>query len=271
MAALAGCSGGSHAQMMMMAEPDMASPAPRITAGATDGTVKLAMSDITISGAGSGGNVGSFTLTHGSGTVQLGGKSVPAAVYERQDFNAPGGDSTLYQTMGVEPGRIWIVWFYCSPSTGMLTNVFYEATDTPMTEELVTGTCMDSNMTSTVSVQFPAIDMAPPTLVTGYTVKGADITVDATGQGTVNFGDGLSIFVFDTVDCTGQPCVASPTDGWTELHAILWDRANNRVCFGIIYLRTSDPSHVQVAYSLTLPDLTDPAGNAVLAATWTLP
>jgi hypothetical protein len=272
MAALAGCSGGSHS-MMMMVEPDMASPAPRITVGATDGTVALPMSDITISGTSSGGAIGSIALSHGAGTIELNGNPVQAAVYVRQQFNTPSGDNTLYQTMAVEPGRIWLLWLYCSPTTGMLTDAFYEATDgTTMTEQHMTGTCQDAMMMSTVSVQFPAIDMPPPPLITGYTVQGADVTVDATGQGTVTFGaTTLNVFVFSTVDCTGTLCAASATDGWTELHSVLWDQSGARVCFGIIYLRTKDPSHVEVAYSLTLPDLTDPAMNSLLPATWSLP
>ena len=251
----------------------MASPAPRITVGATDGTVLLPMSDITISGAGSGAAVGSISLAHGAGTLELDGHPVPAAVYVRQAFNTPAGDSTLYQTMAVEAGRIWLLWLYCDPTSGNLTTVFYEATDgTSLTQEIATGTCMDADTSSHVAVQFPAIDLSPPPLITGYTVQGTDVSVEATGEGSVTFGaTTLRVFVFGTVDCTGKKCAASAADGWTELHSLLWDQPGGRACFGIFYLRTSDPSHVQVAYSLTLPDLTDPAGNMVLPATWTLP
>ena len=51
----------------------------------------------------------------------------------------------------------------------------------------------------------------------------------------------------------------------------MWDQAQARVCFAIFYLNIADPSHVQLAYSLTLPSLTDPAGNLMLPATWTTP
>jgi hypothetical protein len=43
------------------------------------------------------------------------------------------------------------------------------------------------------------------------------------------------------------------------------------VCFAIFYLNLDDTTHVQLTYSLTLPTLTEPAGNTLLPATWMTP
>jgi hypothetical protein len=107
-----------------------------------------------------------------------------------------------------------------------------------------------------------------PQLVPGFTIDGPAVHLDGAAPGTVTLGGGtLTLLVFNTVDCT----IKCGTPGWTELHSLLWDPSAVRACFGIVYLRQDDLAHVQVAWSLTLPLLTDPAGNAVLPATWTTP
>jgi hypothetical protein len=242
--------------------PDMAPL--RITAGATDGTVSLKNADFSINGAGMS-KIGAFNLSHGSGTVELGGKSVPAAVYLRQSF----GMYSLYQTLAVESDRIWVLWFYCDMATQNLAGVYYEATDgTAVTFEGGTGTCMDANTTSTVAVHFPALDLMMPPLLSGFTMDGPNVKLDGAQPGSVTLGSGpLTVLVFNTVDC--RTTCGSP--GWTELHALLWDPVMARVCFGIFYLKKNDTTHVELTYSLTLPSLTDPAGNTTLQATWTTP
>src|SRR5262245_24487672 len=132
--------------------PDLA-PAPdlmplRITAGASAGTVTLADADFSIDGNGFA-RVGAFNIAHGSGTIELEGQTVPAAVYFRQAF--PVQNLRLYQTMAVEPGRMWVLWFYCSTVDNSLQGIYFENTDgTPVTFEMAFGTCMDANATSTV-------------------------------------------------------------------------------------------------------------------------
>src|SRR5579859_4690219 len=83
--------------------PDL-SPAPdlmpfHITAAATAGTVTLSGADFSISGNGLA-KLGSFNITHGSGTMDINGTTVPAAVYQRQAF--PAQNLRLYQTLAVE-------------------------------------------------------------------------------------------------------------------------------------------------------------------------
>ncbi len=260
---LLGCSSGAPAPRPDMASPDLGPM--RITAGATSGTVTLQDADFSIDGHGST-TLGAFSIAHGSGTIELVGKSVPAAVYRRQAFTA--NNLRLYQTLAVESARMWVLWFYCSTTDNSLQGIYFENTDgTPVTFEAATGTCQDANVTSMVSVSFPAIDMPPPQLVPGYTIDGARVKLSGAMPGSVDLQTTLTVFVFNTVDCK----TGCGTPGWTELHSLLWDAQAGRVCFGIFYLGLDDTSHVQLAYSLTLPSLTDPAGDLTLPANWTTP
>ncbi len=52
---------------------------------------------------------------------------------------------------------------------------------------------------------------------------------------------------------------------------MLYDQANGRACFAIFYMFPDRPSQVDLTYSLTLPDLSDPAGYTSFDATWTAP
>jgi hypothetical protein len=254
--------GGSPPAPDDMAALDLAPSG--IVLPATDGTVSLAGSDISLAGAGTT-RVGNIALTKGAGTVTLDGRSVPVAVYEKQDWSSQG--YFLYQGLAVEPSRIWVVWFYCTTTGGALSDVYFESTDgTAVTREAASGTCQDTGVSTAVPVHFPAIDLPLPSLVAGYTISGAAISLDGAMPGQVTLGGtSLELLVFDTVDCT----LTCGTPGWTELHALLWDRAGQRACFAILYLMSNDTTHVRIAYSLTLPVLTEPAGNLLLPATWT--
>jgi hypothetical protein len=232
-----------------------------LTAGATSGTVVMTDSDFSVAGAGSS-TIGRFSVTHGAGTIELAGRQVAAASYQRQSFP----DLNLYQTLAVEKDRLWVLWFYCSTTNGSLTGIYYEATDgTPVTFEAASGTCQDSNQTSTVDVQFPAFDLVVPPLLPGFTIDGPDVHLDGAAPGTVTLGGArLTVLVFNTVDCSG-----CGTPGWTELHALLWDPTAGRVCFGIFYLFSNDHGAVELAWSLTLPELIDPADHLIMPANWT--
>jgi hypothetical protein len=91
--------------------------------------------------------------------------------------------------------------------------------------------------------------------------------LDGATPGSLQLGSAtLEVLPFNTVDC--HNCA---TPGWMELHSLLWDPVQAQVCFAIFYLIANDTAHVKLAYSLTLPSLTEPAGNLTLAATWTTP
>src|SRR5262249_19554156 len=104
---LLACSSGATMVPGPQPQPDLG--ATRIAIPATMGTLAAGF-DFSINGAGDGARIGAFAISHGLGTVQLDGKTVPAVVYEKQPF-APWN---LFQTLAVESGRLWVLWFYCS-------------------------------------------------------------------------------------------------------------------------------------------------------------
>jgi hypothetical protein len=235
-------------------------PAEHIVAGATDGVLA---EPFTFGATGQGSvDIGAVSIATGAGTVHIGPHDVSAVVYERQPF----GQWTLYQALAVEPDRLWVLWFYCNQ--GALEYVYFEGTDgTPIHYEQASGTCAEQGASSAVHAVLPAIDMPQPSLLAGYTIQGKDIELDGAKPGHVTLGaQSLVVLAFDDVDCT-QKC-GSP--GWREVHTLLWDAAAKRVCFAIIYLfQPGQP--VLIEYSLTVPDLSDPAGQTQLDATFTTP
>lgn len=233
---------------------------PRIVAGATDGQLAL---PFTFGATGQGtSDIGAVSLDDGAGTVQVKGHDVASLAYQRQPF----GQWTLYQVLGVETDRLWVLWLYCNQ--GSLQFVYLEGTDgTPMHYEQAMGTCAEPAGSSAAHAVFPAVDMPLPTPLAGYTLTGPDISLPGAAPGHVKLGaQDLVLLAFEDVDCT-QNC---GTPGWREIHTLLWDPEGKRVCFAIIYLfQPGQP--LLIEYSLTLPDLTDPAGQTQLDATFTTP
>jgi hypothetical protein len=230
---------------------------------ATSGSVKLNDADFSLDGNGTA-RFGSLAVSHGQGQLEIDGRIVPAATWFHQSF--PPYD--LYQTIAVEPDRIWVLWFYCESATNLLRVIFYEGTDgTPMTPETASGTCDATRVdASTVQVRFPAVSLPPMTLPTGFSVDGSFIKVTGGSAGAIFLGKKLQdMFVFSVVDCT-----ACGTPGWTELHSLFWEPIGEALSFSIVYLQASSPRDVLLEYSLTLPGLTDPAEGLLLPATWTL-
>ena len=115
-----------------------------------------------------------------------------------------------------------------------------------------------------VAVKLPAVDMAVPALLGGVTMDGPSIHYDGMTPGTIDLGTLLVLLPFDQVDCSD--CGGA---GWYEVHSLLWD-PKGRLCFAIVYLfAPGDP--MLVTYSLTLPDLSDPAGSTSLPGSWAKP
>jgi hypothetical protein len=239
----------------------MTSSVDRIRVVATDGRLALPFT-VSISGRG-GGAIGAISFPSPVGTVEVNGVAVSAVVYERQPW--PDFGYTLYQVLAVESDRWYLLWFYCSGTT--LSAIYYEGTDgTPLTDKDATGTCSaDDTTPSSVDVRAPEVDMPVPPLIGGYVVTGTDIELNGAQPGFLRIGTSqLQLFVFGEVDCT-QNCGSS---SWYELHAILWDEANGRACAAILYL-TPGMTSVNVEYTLTLPNLSDPTGGYLtLNATW---
>lgn len=230
----------------------------RIVAGATDGWLQL---PFTFAAEGEGTDeVGTVSIDGGTGTVTIGGQPLAAVVYQRQEWPAFG--YVVFQTLAVAPDRWYALWLYCEGPD--LRSIYFEGTDgTTMTFEDATGTCSDELMPSRPNVFLPAVDMPLPDLVAGYSIAGADVSLEGATPGSVVLGGiPFDLFVFADVDCT-TACGEPP--GWRELHAILRDRAGGRAGFAIFYLfQPGDP--VLVTYSLMLPDLSDPSGTTSLEA-----
>jgi len=229
-------------------------PAGPIDVGEASGSLTV---PFTFSSQGAGVSfVGSVSVDNLTGTIELGGQTLPLLVYERQPFE----DYFLYQALAVAGDRLYVVWLYCLG--GELLGVYYEGTDgTVLTTEAATGACVESDTPSTVSVQLPGLFMQFPSLLHGYTFDGDDIWYDGVTSGWAQIqGTTYAFIPFGEVDCTTIPCGEPP---WYEVHSLLWD--GERVCFGIFYVIEGEP--LLVTYVLCLPDLTDPIGSTLLDAT----
>jgi hypothetical protein len=247
----------------------------RIRIPATVGPATLPFA-VDLSGAGTD-FVGAFTITDNFGEVALGERSLPVLIVERSDWIAAGW--VLYQGLAVASDAWCVLWFYCSD--GQVEWVYYTGTDETMLEvEAATGTCSyESNSTDTL-VDFPETDMPLPDPLTGYTISGPNVRLDDSGLGCVflDDGSGLVLLAFEEVDC--RDCPGGP---WYEVQSLLWDPAEERACFVILYLFPLrlvpwDPwcgwsTTVLVSRSICLPDLTEPveAESFPLRATWTVP
>jgi hypothetical protein len=204
---------------------------------------------------------GSVAMTSDAGTLQIDGTSLASFVY----MTVPFAGYVLYQGFAVGPQRWDVFWLYCQ-GTG-LAHIYDEGVGGPeLFVRPASGTCNGTDAVAAVPVSLPALALPAPRPFGGYTVTGPDVTVTADGTGSLTLdGRTLPLVVFGEVDCSticGAP-------GWYELHSIVWDEAQRRVIFLIVYLINGRPNQVQLTYARSLPDLGDPIGTRNLAASWT--
>ncbi len=225
---------------------------------ATKGTMMLPF-DVAAKGSGKKA-IGAIDIAGGAGTVVIEGQQLAAVSYRKQPFGA----YTLYQTLAARSDALFVVWLYCQG--GKLVDLYWEGTDgSPVAEDHASGSCVEGSGSALAAVAFPALDFAPPPLLGKYTVTGEKVSITPKEPGTVDLGSGpLTVLAFNDVDCTS---CGSP--GWREIHSLLWDQPKSRACFAIFYLLGAG-KQVQVTYSLTLPDLSDPAGVTFLNATYSI-
>jgi hypothetical protein len=76
----------------------------------------------------------------------------------------------------------------------------------------------------------------------------------------------MVLIPFESVDCS-----ACGGAGWWELHSLLYDPDRQRACFGIFYMAPGATDRVDLTYSITLPDLSDPARFTPFDAEWSTP
>lgn len=242
--------------------PVDAGVAAEVGVPATSGQLDLPFS-VALDGEGST-RVGAFSIADATGTIEIEGTPYPAVVYLKQPW--PEAGYTLFQTLAVGDDRWYLLWFYCQ--AGSVVYIYSEATDgTPMAYENATGSCASLDTGITAAVALPASQLEIPELLAGYTVSGPDIDIASAQPGAISLG-GVDYEVLPFEDVVCLDCGSS---GWYELHALLVDPVGDRACFGIFYLTRGSPSSVLLTYSITVPDLSDPAGALVVPATWTTP
>jgi hypothetical protein len=232
-----------------------------------------ATEDVTFTGKGSA-DLGAIDLTHGVGTIVFKGETVPAFFYTSTSTPTGTDDSGTFagerdfEVVALAPERLIAVWITCAATD--LSFVYYESTDGPQTsvERPATGTCTVIKGDTAESVSLPASSFAPPALVSGFTITGAQINYDGTAPGGATIvGADTQVFPFHRIDCT--KCA---TPGWWELHSIFWDPTTSSTSFGILYLAQNRPDIVELAYLIRLPELDNPIGVQLdYPATFTTP
>ena len=250
---------GNHERGDATADADLANLPPFVIP-ATSGTYGVDFT-IAIDGAGTG-LVGAIDVTDGAGTVELDGRTVPVGVYERQDWSDFG--YTLYQTVGVDADRWWILWFYCRDDR--LTDVFFQGSAGPTLQSVVaTGSCEGNASPSSVRVDFPRSNVEVGPLLDTFEVIGPEIEIPAGSPGVLRTSAATyDVWAFGHVDCT-ESCGA---DGWHEIHALVRDPTTGDVCFSIFYLYP-DMRPTLVSYAFSLPILADPFGGTIQSdVTW---
>jgi len=224
-------------------------------------TLPLAF-DVAIQGEMAGTTM-AVSVTHDSGTLQIGGDTYPIVVYEQIPWS--GFSLTLYQAIAILADRWAVIWFYCTGST--LTGIDYEDTlGAPLAAYGATGTCSVAMRSVNAQVTAPASTLTLDSLVQGFALTGATLSYDGSAPGSMAFGGrSWQVYPFNLIDCSTK--CGSP--GWYELHSIFWDNSASETCFGIFYLQSQAPGSVLLEYSLCLPDGATPASS--FPSRWTHP
>jgi hypothetical protein len=237
---------------------------PRVHAGATDAPLDLAFT-AAVTGNGMR-RIGAIAIDGSVGTIEIYDELYDVLVYEKQPWGK--FDLVLLQGLAVREDDLAMVWFYCDGEA--LVAVFSESVEgLPLLDETATGICAYSDEPSIADVALPAVDLAYPELVPGYTISGADVEYDGVNPGFIRWDSSTyELLPFELVDCT-ETCGGT---GWWELHVALLDRATARACVGVVYLMLDRPTRVAIEYAICLPDLADPTGGrANFIASWTSP
>jgi len=274
--ALAACSSPADdtttdASADVTSEPDAS--AGMIDVPATDATWTVS-EDVTFHGKGAG-DLGTITIDHGVGTIDFHGETANAFFLVSTSTPSGTGDGGQFQgerdfeIVAASPDRFVLTWITCANGTD-LAYIYYESTDglASKQETAATGTCATVTQSTDEHVTLPEVIIPPPAVVPGFTVTGAKMTYDGTNPGSADFsGMTTTMYPFHVIDCT-----TCATPGWWELHSLFWDPSTPTASLGIVYLQEQNPSTVDLAYFIRLPNLDDPIGvQMYFDATWTTP
>jgi hypothetical protein len=213
------------------------------------------------------GGIGAISITNDLGTIELGGKTLPAVLYNAPPMNST---DTSFQGIATDADRWVVFWPYCSGTS--LVWVDYETSDVPgLVRSAATGSCTASSAATTAPFTWSAQTVDVDTASTAaFRMAGADLTYSGTAPGKASFGGAAwSFWPFAVVDCSA--CPGGPGDaGWYELHSIVEKDDCATTCFGIYYLYVQTGNPVLLGWLDCLPDLAPPAagGAVTFQATW---
>ncbi|MGE5047964.1 MAG: hypothetical protein ACM3PC_05310 [Deltaproteobacteria bacterium] len=232
--------------------PSLVLPPVETSLSELDGSVNL---------EGSGFNlVGAFRLQQSVGTIEIGGRRLPAVVVA-ESFTADA--ILLHQIYALADDAFFVVWTYCSGGA-IHTAYVLDSRDGIGRFDGASGTCDEVRRTSPTTVRFPGADLPWPRVHTGFEVKGKSLQLHAAAPGAVLYSGAVQAAIpFAVIDCT--QCDAK--GGWYELHSILWEPGSGGVTLGIFYLMSRNHSQVLFEYVVDLGSLTLVAG-ATYAAEW---
>src|SRR6185436_10470608 len=194
--------------------------------------------------------VDAVAIEHDVGPVTLFGTKQESVVYTEQAY----AGTTLLFTLSITPDgqAMNVTYFYCYGGT--LGYVYVVGYGQPLAGAYTTGKCPQKDTLWDVGVSLPALTALPEPVAKEIAIVGDELSLEA-GAGTAELGGHSYDFTpFATVDCAD-----CGTPGWYELHVLL-HRAGE-ACYGVLYLFPDEPTRAQIAWTLCLPSLTQPAGK----------
>ncbi|HEY6910909.1 MAG TPA: hypothetical protein VI356_16140 [Myxococcales bacterium] len=205
--------------------------------------------------------VGAFRLQDSVGTIEIGGRPLPAVVVAESFFTTEA--ILLHQIYALSDDAFFMVWTYCSGGA-IDTAYLLDSRDGIGRFDSANGTCNDVRRTSATTVRFPGADLPWPRVHTGFEVKGKSVQLHAAAPGAVLYSGAVQAAIpYAVIDCT--QCDAR--GGWYELHSILWDPGSGGVTLGIFYLESRNHSRVLLEYVINLGSLKQ-VNSATYAAEW---
>lgn len=204
--------------------------------------------------------LGAFRLQESVGTIEIGGRRLPAMVVAESFFTK---ELLLHQIYALSDDGFFVVWTYCSGGEIHAAYVL-DSRDGTGRFDGAKGTCDDGLRTSATAVRFPGAELPWPRVHTGFEVRGKSLQLHARAPGAVLYGGAVRAAIpFAVIDCSR--CDA--TGGWYELHSLLWEPASGSVTLGIFYLEARNPSQVLLEYVIDLGSLKQ-VRSTVYAAEW---
>ena len=213
--------------------------------------------------------LGQIEVVDNKAAIEIDGHKGQGFVYTTQDWQEYG--YTLLDVIITEGGAYTVLYLYCR--AGKLTDVYWESYDDDLQYEKLSGTCkLDPQITRTEHT-FERVKPPIGGLVQGFTVKGPNIAMESSGEGTLTLmNTTYNVRAFSFVGCTD--CVNAQRKGWEELH--VWLGAEDQDCFGVLYLYSDAAAQglpmggqaAQLGYGFCTHPVKD-LPNTLFRATWT--